>query len=174
MLMSQFYRIGLLLFVGCILATQAKATYKESKLDMKNVAQPLSNLMTGGQPSLNDLKVLAKNGTKIVVNLRSHGEFDQFDEKEAVEALGMKYVLIEVNGLDGITEENARRLDKALNDLHESTLVHCASSNRVGALLSIRANKIQNQSIDAALEFGKKSGMKSTEKKVRVILSTEG
>jgi len=143
------------------------------EFDMRNSATPAYNLLTGGQPSLRDLEKLAKQGNKVVVNLRTKGEFDKFDEKAAVEKLGMKYVSIEIGGGEDINLENVKRLDAALNGLNEPALVHCASSNRVGGLLAYRAFKLQNQSASEALAFGKKSGMRSTVKTVKKLIAAE-
>ncbi len=140
--------------------------------DMSNTANPGPNLMTGGQPSIDDLNKMAKEGVKTIVNLRTKGEFKQFDEKLVVENLGMKYVLIEVDGSDGITLENTELLDSILNE-GQNTLVHCASSNRVGGLLAYRAFRLQGRSTAEALAFGKKAGMRSTEKKVRQLMESD-
>ncbi len=144
-----------------------------AKFEMFNAASPSKNLMTGGQPSIADLKLLASNGTKVIVNLRTKGEFNRFDEQSEVEKLNMKYVSIEIDGSDGITLENAQLLDTALNNLEQPALVHCASSNRVGGLLAYRAFKLQNQSAQEALNFGKRAGMRSTEKRVKKLLGME-
>ena len=168
-------RIVFALFLAFVVAScdSSGNTGEFAKFDMINAASPAKNLMTGGQPSLDDLKLLAKNGTKVVVNLRTKGEFKRFDEKSEVEKLGMKYVSIEIDGSDGITLEKAKLLDVALNNLEQPALVHCASSNRVGGLLAYRAFKIQNQSALQALTFGKSAGMRSTEKRVRILLGVK-
>jgi len=140
--------------------------------DMSNTANPAQNLITGGQPSIDDLNKMAKEGVKTIVNLRTKGEFTKFDEKSEVESLGMKYVLIEVDGSDGITLENAKRLDAVLNQ-GENTLVHCASSNRVGGLLAYRTFRLQGSSSAEALALGKMAGMRSTEKKVKQLLEAD-
>lgn len=159
-----------LIVAGC---NTSGNTGEFAKFDMINAASPTTNLMTGGQPSLEDLKLLADNGTKVVVNLRTKGEFNRYKEKIEVEKLGMKYVSIEIDGSDGITLENVKMLDAALNNLEQPALVHCASSNRVGGLLAYRAFKFQNQSASDALSFGKSAGMRSTEKRVRKLLGVK-
>lgn len=140
--------------------------------DMSNTANPAPNLITGGQPSIDDLDKMAKEGVKTIVNLRTKGEFTKFDEKLEVEKLGMKYILIEVDGSDGITVKNAELLDSVLNE-GENTLVHCASSNRVGGLLAYRAFRLKGRTSTEALALGKKAGMKSTEKKVRQLIEAD-
>jgi len=49
-------------------------------------------------------------------------------------------------------------------------VVHCASSNRVGAMAALRAAWLQGQSADQAIETGKAWGLKSLEPEVRALL----
>ncbi|MCB1596489.1 MAG: hypothetical protein KDI87_02140 [Gammaproteobacteria bacterium] len=46
-------------------------------------------------------------------------------------------------------------------------MIHCTSSNRVGALIALRAATLQGMSGDAAVELGKTWGLGSLEPAVR-------
>ena len=46
-------------------------------------------------------------------------------------------------------------------------IIHCASGNRVGALLALRANLIQGKSASEALAFGKAAGLTTLEDAVK-------
>ena len=81
-----------------------------------------------------------------------------FDEKKTVETLGMSYVSLPVAGAPGVTYENATALDKILRDAPKPVLLHCSSSNRVGALLALRA-KLGGADDKAALDVGTASGL---------------
>ncbi len=140
-----------------------------SQFDMMNANSPSENIVTAGQPSINDLKQLAKQGTKIVINLRTEHEFSEFDEKDVVEKLGMKYVSLPIAGMNGITVDNAQRLHFVLSD-KKPVFIHCASSNRVGGLLALREFKFNNKNIKESLQLGKNAGMKSTEKRVKSLI----
>ena len=139
--------------------------------DMLNATSPANNLITAGQPTKDDLKRLAKRGVKVIVNLRAKGEFRGFNEKALVEQLGMKYIHIPMEGGEDITAKNVKLLDIALQGLKEPAVVHCASSNRVGGLLAYRAFSIQKKTAKEAFDFGKKAGMRSTQKQVRKLLN---
>ena len=160
-----------------VLATQSCTpegnTGEFAEYEMYNARAPMANLVTGGQPSLADLKMFSDRGVRVVVNLRTKGEFKKFNEKEAVEKLGMTYVSIEIDGSDGITQKNAELLDKALDNLSQPALVHCASSNRVGGLLAYRAFSIQNKIAEDAIAFGRSAGMTSTEKRVKKLIGSK-
>ncbi|WP_196138275.1 beta-lactamase hydrolase domain-containing protein [Aliikangiella sp. G2MR2-5] len=138
--------------------------------EMKNARVQNEKLMTGGQPSLKDLGLLKKNGYKVIINLRGEGESAGYNEKEEAERLGMAYVSIPVEGASGVNLENALALDKALKENEGKVLIHCASSNRVGALMAIIANKVEGKAIEESLEIGRKAGMTRLEEKVKVLL----
>lgn len=138
-------------------------------LGIINELHPAPNLVTGGQPSQAQFEQAAGE-IRTVINLRASGE-DGFDEAPRVEALGMRYVAIPVQGAAGVTEANARLLDSALNE-GGPTLVHCASGNRVGALLALRAFYIQGASPSEALEIGQAGGLTSLEQTVTQHLET--
>jgi len=93
-------------------------------------------------------------------------------ERESPDA-GLRYVEIPVDHAAGLTEENARRLDELLRDpAARPMIVHCASGNRVGALLALRARLVEGASVDEALELGRKAGLTRLEPVVRERLET--
>ena len=72
---------------------------------------------------------------------------------------------------DAITPDNARKLHEAIGSAKGApVLVHCASANRAGGLLALAMVTEHGMDREAALEFGRKAGMKSTEAKVREVL----
>lgn len=126
----------------CVLIIIAFDSFAHNSLSTNNISlkNPRSyqeNFITGGQPSMSDLKLLAKQGIKQVINLRAKGEFNEFDEKEIVESLGMTYVNLEIQGVEDLNHKNIKSFNKLLSN--HKTLVHCASGNRVGALFALDA-----------------------------------
>jgi protein tyrosine phosphatase (PTP) superfamily phosphohydrolase (DUF442 family) len=80
----------------------------------------------------------------------------------------MHFISIPIGGAADLTEENARRLDRAIATAESMpVIIHCASGNRVGALLALRANLIQGQNADEALAFGRAAGLTSLEDAVK-------
>lgn len=86
------------------------------------------------QPSKDDLRLASEIGIRTVVNLRKPAEID-WDEKAAVEALGMAY---ESFGFQQPEELTDAVFDGALRALAPAAgapiLLHCGSANRVGAI----------------------------------------
>ena len=132
---------------------------------------PAPNLLTAGQPTQADFEALAKAGVRHVIDLRPDAEDHGFDEAALAAKLGMRRTVIPVAGTGDITLETAKKLDAAMATTGgEPTLIHCASSNRVGALLAIRANKLQGQSVDDAMALGRAGGLTKMEPLVAEIL----
>ncbi len=133
------------------------------------VARPVNGITPAGQPDEAALEVFAANGYAAVIDLRTEDEPRGLDEQAAVEGLGMDYVRLPI-GSDGITFENAKSLDALIDRYEGPVLVHCASSNRVGALLALRAS-LDGADDEAALEIGRAGGLQSLEEQVREALA---
>lgn len=146
------------------------------KVDLQSVVevgavQPVNGITSAGQPDESAFKVFADSGYAAVIDLRTDDEERGLDEQAVVKGLGMDYLLLPIDS-DGISFENARALDKLLSGYDQPVLVHCASGNRVGALLALRAS--MNGADDAsAMELGKQGGLTRLEPEVREILTRE-
>jgi uncharacterized protein (TIGR01244 family) len=138
------------------------------KVVESGVVKPVDGLTSAGQPDATAFKVFADNGYVAVVDLRTASEARGLDEQIVVEGLGMDYVLFPIER-DDINYENARTLDTLINSYDGPVLVHCASANRVGALLALRAS-LDGADDAAALQVGKEGGLTRLEPKVREIL----
>jgi protein tyrosine phosphatase (PTP) superfamily phosphohydrolase (DUF442 family) len=73
---------------------------------------------------------------------------------------------------DDINFSNAAKLDQLIKSYEGPVLVHCASSNRVGALLAL-ADYESNGNKDMALAKGKAAGMTGLEGRVKEVLDSE-
>lgn len=161
--------LGAIILVVIFLANSG-ALFKVNGLNMRNQAHPTDALMTGGQPSLADLAVLKERGITTVINLRGLNEKLGFDESAELEKLGMAYVQIPMSSAKDLTKENASKLDAALKDIKGTALIHCASGNRVGALLALREFQINGKSAEESMAFGTKSGMTGLAPEVKKLL----
>ena len=135
------------------------------------VVTPVDGITAAGQPDEAALKVFAESGYAAVIDLRTAGESRGLDESAVVEALGMDYLSLPI-GRDGISFENAKSLDELINSYAGPVLVHCGSSNRVGALLALRAS-LDGADDEAALEIGRAGGLKNLEGRVVEILNED-
>ena len=134
--------------------------------------EPAEAITAAGQPNENGLKELADSGYAAVIDLRAEGEDRGLDEKAVVESLGMDYISLPIEGRGAISFENAAKLDRILGKYEEPVLVHCGSSNRVGALFALR-EKMNGADDEDALAFGKLAGMTSLEDTVKLRLAED-
>lgn len=130
---------------------------------------PRAGLVTGGQPEPTAWSVLAQRGVTTVINLRPRAEMDSRDEAAEVAEAGLQYAEIPVAGTAGITLENARLLRSLLQDANGTVLVHCASGNRVGALIALAAADA-GATRDEAIAQGQAAGLTGAEARVRELL----
>lgn len=139
---------------------------------LRNGKAPLEGILTGGQPTPEQLATIAGLGYETVINLRGVDESGSTDSA-AVESLGMTYVSIPISGAGDLSEENARKLAAALEASGRPAVVHCASGNRVGALIALKAFYVDEMSAEEALALGQASGVTRLEPVVKQKLGLE-
>ena len=138
--------------------------------EILNLSTPAQNVLASGQPTQEQLQLLASSGVKHIINLRPTSE-QEFDEEAFVKSLGMEYHSIPVAGADGVTSDNAKKLEDLMTSLDgQPLLVHCASSNRVGALRALTASA-HGEALESAIATGKTWGLTGLEPAVRTKLS---
>jgi uncharacterized protein (TIGR01244 family) len=126
-----------------------------------NASIPEKGILAAGQPTGEQLQVLAEEGYKTVIDLRPDTEPRGYDEAGAAKQNGLAYVNIPVTGatLDrAAIDRFVAELDKA----QRPVVIHCATSNRVGALYYAWLRE-KGMPKAEALAKGKAAGLKSPE-----------
>lgn len=156
-------------------AEAPKASPTAPAVALPNASLPEPGLLAAGQPTAEQLGEVAAAGYKTVLDLRAPTENRGFDEPARVRELGLAY-----HNLPIVPAELDRAgLDAALGRFREildgaegPVLLHCGSSNRVGALLY--AHWVLDEKVDpaVALERAKGAGLTSPEltEKVRGLV----
>ncbi|RLA38234.1 MAG: hypothetical protein DRQ64_09085, partial [Gammaproteobacteria bacterium] len=140
---------------------------------IKNLKTPAPNYFSGGQPTGEQLTALAGAGVKHVINLRPASETPKLDEASLVADRGMSYHSLPVDGAAGLSLNNVKALDQLFKQAgDEKVFLHCASGNRVGALMALRASLIYGESTDAAITQGKAWGLTRLEPETRRLMGT--
>lgn len=144
-------RVGLILGAGLSIAMGAAACVEGQREGVVSVAletkvlapaqcgsmsplHVLDGILFAGQPSAEDLDQAQRLGVKTVINLRHAAEIADFDEGQAVESRGMRYVNVPFGKAEELTAAVFDKLRAELRDSKRPILLHCASANRVGAV----------------------------------------
>ena len=141
-------------------------------LGVRNAAMPTSGLVTAGQPTEEQFDALAAMGYENFISLRPTSEEGAGWEEAHVAGSDVSFNRIPVQGGSGLTRENVDRLAELLDEAgSEGAVLYCASSNRVGSLLALKAYWIDGAEPDKALEIGRAAGMRSLEGRVTELLA---
>jgi uncharacterized protein (TIGR01244 family) len=102
-----------------------------------NAQKITSDVSIGAQPSETDLKQLARDGVKTVINLRveneQEGQLSPMDEGQLARDLGLEYLHIPVIG-DQIREGQVDEFRNAVENLPKPIYAHCAKGKRAATL----------------------------------------
>jgi len=118
-------------------------------------------VVTGGQPTAEQLKALEAAGGEIVLDLRDPMEPRPVDEAALVRELGMEYINVPVRAgsLDDTTLEHILAVLRGAAD--RTVFFHCGSGSRVGGALIpylILDQGLEEQdAVDQAMRVGLRS-----------------
>jgi len=116
-------------------------------------------LAVGGQPSPQALARLKEMGFRTVVNLRTEQEGGK-DEEKAVRAAGLAYVWVPVSAAT-FSAADVDAVARVVDDPDSSpVLLHCASSNRSGAVWAVLQAR-RGRPIEDAEADGRAAGLSS-------------
>jgi protein tyrosine phosphatase (PTP) superfamily phosphohydrolase (DUF442 family) len=125
-----------------------------------NVQNPLPGVVTGGQPSEDNLRQAKALGYHTVISLLP--EADSAAEAESVRKLGMRFVSIPISGAADLGLANAQKLAAAMDAGDSKPLIlHCGGGNRAGALLALKVFYVDHASAEDALALGERAGLRS-------------
>ncbi|KGM51555.1 hypothetical protein N792_10555 [Lysobacter concretionis Ko07 = DSM 16239] len=134
--------------------------------------EPRAGLYTAGQPDAEAWTAAARHGVTTVIDLRPEGEMQGRNEAAEVADAGLVYHHLPVAGAGDVNMANAEQLRQLIEQAPGPVLVHCASGNRVGALLALGAAKDDGMTTDQAIAFGREAGLGSLGSRVREVLES--
>jgi len=148
------------------------AEISQGLLAVNNISHPSSNRYAAGQPEPESFSVFAAAGVKHVINLRPPAETANINEAAIVTKAGMAYYNVPIGGGADLTRDNVILIDKLLSQIgEESVLLHCSSSNRVGAVMALRAAWLEGASAGEAIAIGKRWGLTRMQPSVERLLA---
>jgi tyrosine-protein phosphatase SIW14 len=126
-----------------------------------NFHQVNEHIYRGGQPDDEAWSNLAHLGVKTVIDLRREGEGDHSTdaEKQAVEAAGMRYLSVPMNGILAPEEEDVAKV-LAVLDSNQPVFVHCKEGkDRTGTVIAVYRMGHDGWQSRAALKEAESYGM---------------
>jgi protein tyrosine phosphatase (PTP) superfamily phosphohydrolase (DUF442 family) len=126
-----------------------------------NACQILPTVVTGGQPTADQLKALKAAGGEIVLDLRDPMEPRPVAEAALVRELGMEYINIPVRAgsLDDTTLEQILAVLRRVGE--RTVFFHCGSGSRVGGALIpyfiLEQGMEEQEAVDQAMRVGLRS-----------------
>ncbi|MCP4265536.1 MAG: hypothetical protein GY777_08165 [Candidatus Brocadiaceae bacterium] len=149
-------------------------TVSSPLINLQNGQVPFDGILTGGQPTFEQIKQAGETGFRTVINLRTDKELpDPAQELTWVKGAGMKYIHIPVAGAEGFTREKTMEFAGAISKPENYPLiVHCKSGQRVGAMFALKAFHIDEKSIEESLAIGERAGLTSLATIVKKILES--
>lgn len=137
-----------------------------------NATFPEPGIMAAGQPTGEQIQLLAEEGYKTVIDLRPAEESRGFDEVNAAKQNGLAYLTVPVTP-ETLDQATIDGFLETLKKAERPALVHCSSSNRVGALYYAWLVLEKGVAPEEALTRAKAAGLRSPEltEKVRKLVA---
>ena len=129
---------------------------------IRNFLRVNSDFCTGGQPKIEHLETLKKDGLKAIINLRQPSEHRAAEEEAKAKELGLKYFNIPFafgEPKDEQVEEFLRITDDTAN---RPAFIHCTAGIRVGAFWMIRRVLRDGFTIEAAEKEAEQIGLRGS------------
>lgn len=147
--------VALLLFVSAI-------PRQETVSSIRNFIRVNDQFCTGGQPRLEHLEMLKKDGVKAIINLRQPSEHRAEEEAAKARELGLRYFNIPVVFGDP-KEEQVDEFLKITDDVENRPLfIHCTAAKRVGAFWMIRRVLRDGFTVEAAEKEAETIGLRES------------
>lgn len=133
---------------------------QESTPPIRNFLKVNDQFCTGGQPRMEHLEMLKKDGVKAIINLRQPSEHRADEEEAKAKELGLRYFNIPVVYRDPKEEqvdEFLRITDDAEN---RPAFIHCTAAIRAGAFWMIRRVLRDGFTVEDAEKEAEKVGLR--------------
>lgn len=141
------------------------------RMGVLNARQSTPGLLTAGQPTEEQLEALVGAGYEHVISLRPVDESGAGWEELHASAEGYDFRRLPISGASSLTRENVEAFAAMLEEAGDGpTVLYCASGNRVGAMMALKAYWLDGVDARDALELGVDNGMTGLTDPVRDLL----
>lgn len=121
---------------------------------------PAPGYVVSGQPTEAQIVRARALGLGRIITLRTGAEPLPCDEPAIARTSGIGYDCLPVGGIADLSKATVDAFDALLARPGEGiTLLHCATGNRVGILMALRAGWLQGKPVAEAMEIGRNWGL---------------
>src|SRR6185503_12613441 len=132
---------------------------QDSVQSIRNYLHVNDQFCTGGQPRLEHLEMLKKEGVKAIINLRQPSEHRAAEEEAKAKEVGLRYFNIPVVFTDPKDEQVTEFLKITDDPENRPAFIHCTAAIRVGAFWMIRRVLRDGFTVEAAEKEAEKVGL---------------
>lgn len=130
----------------------------------RDVLVKTGDVYISGQPSIEGLERMAKDGVKTVVSFRTPSEMNNrdvvpFDEAAKAAELGINYVNIPLGGDHAYSPDALAEFAKVMEAADGKTLIHCTVGWRASHAWAAYLVKYKGMDINEAAEHGRAANM---------------
>lgn len=129
---------------------------------IRNFLRINDQFCTGGQPRMEHLDQLKKEGVKAIINLRTPGEHRADEEEAKAKELGLRYFNIPVVFRDPKPEQVDEFLKLTDDPANRPAFIHCTAAIRVGAFWMARRVVRDGWTIEKAEEEARQVGLRES------------
>lgn len=144
----------------------------QATLGIDHERHPAPGVWVGGPPDEDAIDRAAEAGVRHIVNLMPAAERPDYDVESHAEKAGIRYHTLAISGADDLDRDAVEAFDTILREIgDEALLMHCASGNRVGAMMALRSGLLYELPPDDALAVGRHYGLTGLEDAVKQQLA---
>jgi uncharacterized protein (TIGR01244 family) len=147
--------------LGAFLAGIAAFLLASTCADIDKFYRVDDRIATGGQPLLEQISALEREGFRTIINLREPSEYDAAAEAAEAGRLGLRYLSIPFRASDPKDEPVDAFLAAMKDRKIWPAFVHCGSGNRVAALWMIHRVVVDGWELENAEHEARLIGLKS-------------
>lgn len=129
---------------------------------IRNFLRVNDQFCTGGQPKLEHLELLKKEGVKTIINLRQPSEHRGDEEEAKAKELGLRYFNIPVAYANPKEEQVDEFLKLTDDPENRPAFIHCTAAIRAGAFWMIRRVLRDGFTIEDAEKEAQKVGLRES------------
>jgi protein tyrosine phosphatase (PTP) superfamily phosphohydrolase (DUF442 family) len=121
--------------------------------ELYNYRQISDEIVTAGQPTVEQFSTIAQQGIEVVINLGlADADYALPDERGLVQSLGLVYEHIPVEWEQPKVEDFEQFADCMRRHQHQKRLVHCAANKRVSTFMALYRVLEEGRPIEQAME----------------------